>query len=135
MGQFLDWELFLQISAPFNLVINPQEIAPLVLTIQPRQTSPTEVQNDCSFFLSLKGLSMTRFVFVTGGVVSSVGKGVCVGSIGKILKSRGMTVSLLKLDPYLNVDPGTMSPINMGKYLSQVMGVKPISIWVIMKDL
>ena len=78
---------------------------------------------------------MTRFVFVTGGVVSSVGKGVCVGSIGKILKSRGMTVSLLKLDPYLNVDPGTMSPINMGKYLSQVMGVKPISIWVIMKDL
>tara|TARA_B100001105_G_scaffold176862_1_gene142569 strand:+ start:681 stop:2297 length:1617 start_codon:yes stop_codon:yes gene_type:complete len=58
---------------------------------------------------------MTRFVFVTGGVVSSVGKGVCVGSIGKILKSRGMTVSLLKLDPYLNVDPGTMSPYQHGE--------------------
>ena len=58
---------------------------------------------------------MTRFVFVTGGVVSSVGKGVCVGSIGKILKSRGLTVSLLKLDPYLNVDPGTMSPYQHGE--------------------
>jgi len=58
---------------------------------------------------------MTRFVFVTGGVVSSVGKGVCVGSIGKILKSRGLSVSLLKLDPYLNVDPGTMSPYQHGE--------------------
>ena len=58
---------------------------------------------------------MTRFVFVTGGVVSSVGKGVWVGSIGKILKSRGLTVSLLKLDPYLNVDPGTMSPYQHGE--------------------
>jgi CTP synthase len=58
---------------------------------------------------------MTNFVFVTGGVVSSVGKGVCVGSIGKILKNRGVSVSLLKLDPYLNVDPGTMSPYQHGE--------------------
>ena len=58
---------------------------------------------------------MTSFVFVTGGVVSSVGKGVCVGSIGKILKNRGLSVSLLKLDPYLNVDPGTMSPYQHGE--------------------
>ena len=58
---------------------------------------------------------MTKFIFVTGGVVSSVGKGVCVGSIGRILKSRGLTVSLLKLDPYLNVDPGTMSPYQHGE--------------------
>ena len=58
---------------------------------------------------------MTKFVFVTGGVVSSVGKGVCVGSIGRILKSRGISVSLLKLDPYLNVDPGTMSPYQHGE--------------------
>ena len=58
---------------------------------------------------------MTRFIFVTGGVVSSVGKGVSVASIGRILKSRGGSVSLLKLDPYLNVDPGTMSPYQHGE--------------------
>ena len=58
---------------------------------------------------------MTRFIFVTGGVVSSVGKGVTVASIGRILKSRGVSVSVLKLDPYLNVDPGTMSPYQHGE--------------------
>ena len=58
---------------------------------------------------------MTSFIFVTGGVVSSVGKGVSVGSIGRILKSRGISVSLMKLDPYLNVDPGTMSPYQHGE--------------------
>ena len=58
---------------------------------------------------------MTRIIFVTGGVVSSVGKGVTVASLGRILKSRGVTVSLMKLDPYLNVDPGTMSPYQHGE--------------------
>jgi len=58
---------------------------------------------------------MAKFIFVTGGVVSSVGKGVSVASIGRILKSRGITVSVLKLDPYLNVDPGTMSPYQHGE--------------------
>ena len=51
---------------------------------------------------------MAKYIFVTGGVVSSVGKGVAVASIGRMLKSRGMSVSIQKLDPYLNVDPGTM---------------------------
>ena len=58
---------------------------------------------------------MARFIFVTGGVVSSVGKGVSVASIGRILKSRGVSVSVMKLDPYLNVDPGTMSPYQHGE--------------------
>ena len=58
---------------------------------------------------------MTSYVFVTGGVVSSVGKGIAVASLGRILKSRGLTVSVLKLDPYLNVDPGTMSPYQHGE--------------------
>ena len=58
---------------------------------------------------------VTKFVFVTGGVVSSVGKGIVVSSIGRILKDRGITVSVLKLDPYLNVDPGTMSPYQHGE--------------------
>ena len=58
---------------------------------------------------------VTRYVFVTGGVVSSVGKGIVVASVGRILKSRGISVSVQKLDPYLNVDPGTMSPYQHGE--------------------
>lgn len=58
---------------------------------------------------------MTKYIFVTGGVISSVGKGITVASIGRILKSRGITVSVIKLDPYLNVDPGTMSPYQHGE--------------------
>ena len=58
---------------------------------------------------------MTKFVFVTGGVVSSIGKGIIAASLGRLLKSRGYTVSILKLDPYLNVDPGTMSPFQHGE--------------------
>lgn len=58
---------------------------------------------------------MTQYVFVTGGVASSVGKGVTVASIGRILKSRGLRVSIQKLDPYINVDPGTMSPYQHGE--------------------
>ena len=60
-------------------------------------------------------MHMTKYIFVTGGVVSSVGKGIAVASIGRILKSRGITVSVIKLDPYLNVDPGTMSPYQHGE--------------------
>ncbi|MEF3273953.1 MAG: CTP synthase [Chloroflexus sp.] len=58
---------------------------------------------------------MTKYIFVTGGVVSSVGKGIGVASIGRLLKSRGFTVSVMKLDPYLNIDPGTMSPYQHGE--------------------
>jgi len=56
-----------------------------------------------------------KYIFVTGGVVSSIGKGISVASIGRILKSRGLAVSVIKLDPYLNVDPGTMSPYQHGE--------------------
>jgi len=58
---------------------------------------------------------MTKYIFVTGGVVSSVGKGISVASIGRILKSRSISISVQKLDPYLNVDPGTMSPYQHGE--------------------
>ena len=58
---------------------------------------------------------MPRFVFVTGGVVSSLGKGITAASLGAILEARGLKVSMIKLDPYLNVDPGTMSPFQHGE--------------------
>src|SRR4030043_285902 len=58
---------------------------------------------------------MSKYIFVTGGVVSSVGKGISVASIGRILKSRSISVSVQKLDPYINVDPGTMSPYQHGE--------------------
>src|SRR5512139_441759 len=57
----------------------------------------------------------TKFIFVTGGVVSSIGKGLTAASIGALLEARGLTVTHLKLDPYINVDPGTMSPYQHGE--------------------
>jgi CTP synthase len=60
-------------------------------------------------------LKMTRFVFVTGGVVSSLGKGIAAASLGAILEARGLKVAMVKLDPYINVDPGTMSPFQHGE--------------------
>ena len=63
---------------------------------------------------------MTRFIFVTGGVVSSLGKGIAAASLGAVLEARGLSVTILKLDPYLNVDPGTMSPYQHGEvYVTQ----------------
>ena len=58
---------------------------------------------------------MTKYVFVTGGVVSSLGKGIAAASLGAILESRGLKITMLKLDPYINVDPGTMSPFQHGE--------------------
>ena len=58
---------------------------------------------------------MTKFIFVTGGVLSSLGKGITSASIATILKQSGFNVSMLKIDPYLNVDPGTMSPLEHGE--------------------
>ncbi len=58
---------------------------------------------------------MTKFIFVTGGVVSSLGKGIASASLGALLEARGLKVSMLKMDPYINVDPGTMSPLQHGE--------------------
>ena len=58
---------------------------------------------------------MAKFIFITGGVISSLGKGIASASIGKILESRGLKVTLMKLDPYINVDPGTMNPYQHGE--------------------
>src|SRR6201996_6410450 len=66
-------------------------------------------------FRSLLWAPMTRYVFITGGVVSSLGKGIAAAALGALLQARGFTVKLRKLDPYLNVDPGTMSPYQHGE--------------------
>ena len=66
---------------------------------------------------------MTKYIFVTGGVVSGLGKGITAASLGRLLKARGYKVAAQKLDPYINVDPGTMSPR------------RQIWIWDIMRDL
>lgn len=58
---------------------------------------------------------MTKYIFVTGGVVSSLGKGITAASLGRLLKNRGLKVSIQKFDPYINVDPGTMSPYQHGE--------------------
>src|SRR3990167_2366488 len=58
---------------------------------------------------------MSKFIFITGGVVSSLGKGIAAASIGKLLETRGRTTAMIKCDPYLNVDPGTMNPFRQGE--------------------
>ncbi|MFH1369268.1 MAG: CTP synthase [Elusimicrobiota bacterium] len=66
----------------------------------------------------------TKYIFVTGGVVSSLGKGITAASLGRMLKSRGLRVNMLKFDPYLNVDPGTMSPYQHGEVFVTVDGAE-----------
>lgn len=58
---------------------------------------------------------MTKYIFVTGGVVSSLGKGITAASLGRLLKNRGYKVTIQKFDPYINIDPGTMSPYQHGE--------------------
>lgn len=65
--------------------------------------------------ITLEWLPMTKFVFVTGGVVSSLGKGIAAASLAALLETRGIRVTILKLDPYINVDPGTMNPFQHGE--------------------
>src|SRR3712207_1901529 len=60
-------------------------------------------------------MGTTKYIFVTGGVVSSLGKGIVAASLGRLLRARGFKVSIQKFDPYINVDPGTMSPFQHGE--------------------
>ena len=66
----------------------------------------------------------TKYIFITGGVVSGLGKGIAASSIGALLESRGLTVSLMKLDPYINVDAGTMNPFQHGEVFVTVDGAE-----------
>ena len=74
---------------------------------------------------------MTKYIFVTGGVVSGLGKGITAASLGRLLKARGLKVAAQKLDPYINVDPGTMSPYQHGEvYVTEDGSRIYINIWV-----
>ena len=75
---------------------------------------------------------MTKFIFVTGGVVSSLGKGITAASLGRLLKNRGLSIAIQKFDPYINVDPGTMSPYQHGEVFVTDDGRKQIWTLVIM---
>ena len=71
-------------------------------------------------------LKKTKYIFVTGGVVSGLGKGITAASLGRLLKARGLKVAAQKLDPYINVDPGTMSPYQHGEvYVTEDGGNRP----------
>lgn len=67
---------------------------------------------------------MAKYIFVTGGVVSSLGKGITAASLGRLLKSRGIKVTIQKFDPYINIDPGTMSPYQHGEVFVTEDGAK-----------
>ena len=70
---------------------------------------------------------MTKYIFVTGGVVSGLGKGIVAASLGRLLKLRGYKVAAQKLDPYMNVDPGTMNPIQHGEVYVTEDGAEDLS--------
>ena len=72
---------------------------------------------------------MAKYIFVTGGVLSALGKGIAAASIGRLLESHGFKITIKKFDPYLNVDPGTMSPSSTGRSMSPMTGRKPTWIW------
>ena len=74
---------------------------------------------------------MTHFIFVTGGVVSSLGKGISAASVAALLEARGLKVTMVKMDPYINVDPGTMSPFQHGEVFVTEDGAETDLIWVI----
>ena len=76
----------------------------------------SEAEQSKSHTINKKGGgTMTKYIFVTGGVVSGLGKGITAASLGRLLKNRGLKVAAQKLDPYINVDPGTMSPYQHGE--------------------
>ncbi len=76
-----------------------------------------------------------KYVFVTGGVVSGLGKGITAASLGRLLKARGYQVTMQKFDPYINIDPGTMNPIQHGEVFVTDDGTETGWTWDIMKDL
>jgi hypothetical protein len=75
----------------------------------------------------------TKFIFITGGVLSSLGKGLAAASIGALLEARGLRITIQKLDPYINVDPGTMNPFQHGEVFvtddSGITSVTPMQSW------
>src|SRR5688572_30479025 len=83
--------------------------------VAPGSAAPEGRRDSCKIQVSSTGSVMTKYVFVTGGVVSSLGKGIAAASLAAILESRKIKVSMVKLDPYINVDPGTMSPFQHGE--------------------
>src|SRR5262245_59861608 len=97
-----------------NVFMQPTKAAFVVAVLSASQRRKNRVFRVANGFNSRGCGRMTKFIFVTGGVVSSLGKGLTSASIGMLLEGRGLKVRMQKLDPYINVDPGTMSPYQHG---------------------
>src|SRR5690242_12784830 len=95
---------------PSSIRFRPPRRPPSRHNRRPRRSRPHPSPTD-----AVNAARMTRFIFITGGVVSSLGKGLAAAALGSLLQLRGYRVRLRKLDPYLNVDPGTMSPYQHGE--------------------
>ena len=114
----------------------------IIVSLKLTKASETCNRVSGAFFLMSANLPMeengrekmaVKYVFVTGGVVSGLGKGITAASLGRLLKARGYQVTMQKLDPYINVDPGTMNPIQHGEVFVTDDGRKQIWIWDITK--
>ena len=79
-------------------------------------------------------MPQTKYIFILGSVLSGLGKGIVTSAIGKAFQVRNKDISVLKIDPYLNIDAGTMSPIEHGEYLLLMMGESSMKILVTMND-
>src|SRR5204862_216511 len=97
----------------FNLILNVQGDEPLVAPEALRGAGPDRPTDRPT--AGGESVSSTKYIFVTGGVVSSLGKGIAAASLGRVLVERGLRVTIQKFDPYINVDPGTMSPFQHGE--------------------
>ena len=85
--------------------------------------------------MAVANTNKTKFIFVTGGVASSLGKGIISASLAKLLQARGYKVAIQKLDPYINVDPGTLNPYEHGECYVPRTAPRPTSIWDITSGL
>ncbi len=96
--------------------IDDEKVYNIIPLMVPRESDESSKLKTCSAVQNGKEASnMTKYIFVTGGVVSGLGKGITAASLGRLLKARGLKVAAQKLDPYINVDPGTMSPYQHGE--------------------
>jgi len=112
----LDQSFFFLVQLLFNLLVGDAALATSPLREDKQNLrSGVPFYGTQQIFRKIRVSKMAKYVFITGGVVSSLGKGITAASVGTLLKKRGFKVSIIKVDPYLNVDAGTMNPFQHGE--------------------